>query len=63
MAGGEFFWYDKRHCPKTHEQFPSSFVGNAEVISSDGRNMFIDFFPEVLYDFFYFTFFYDILKM
>jgi hypothetical protein len=29
------------HCPKTHEQFPSSF-GNAEVISSDRRKLFIN---------------------
>jgi hypothetical protein len=28
------------HCPKTHEQFPSRF-GNAEVISSDRRKLFM----------------------
>jgi hypothetical protein len=31
------------HCPETYEQFPSSF-GNAEVTTSDGRNLFINFF-------------------
>jgi hypothetical protein len=31
------------HCPKTHEQFPSRF-GNAEVISSDRRKLFINIF-------------------
>jgi hypothetical protein len=33
------------HCPKTHEQFPSSF-GNAEVISSDRRKLFINIFSK-----------------
>jgi hypothetical protein len=31
------------HCPKTHEQFPNSF-GNAELISSDRRKLFINIF-------------------
>jgi hypothetical protein len=31
------------HCTKTHEQFPSRF-GNAEVISSDRRKLFINIF-------------------
>jgi hypothetical protein len=37
--------YTKRtvHCPKTHEQFQSCF-GNAEVISSDRRKLFINIF-------------------
>jgi hypothetical protein len=33
------------NCPKTHEQFPSSF-GNAEVISSDRRKLFINILSE-----------------
>jgi hypothetical protein len=33
------------HCPKTHEKFPSSF-GNAGVISSDRRKLFINIFPK-----------------
>jgi hypothetical protein len=32
-------------CPKTHEKFPISF-GNAEVISSDRRKLFINIFSQ-----------------
>jgi hypothetical protein len=39
------------HCPKTHEQFPSSF-GNAEVISSDRRKLFINIFSKTAWKLF-----------
>jgi hypothetical protein len=39
------------HCPKTHEQFPSSF-GNAEVISSDRRKLFINIFSKTTWKLF-----------
>jgi hypothetical protein len=39
------------HCPKTHEQFSSSF-GNAEVISSDGRKLFINIFSKTTWKLF-----------
>jgi hypothetical protein len=35
------------HCPKTHEKFPSSF-GNAEVISSDRRKLFINILSKTI---------------
>jgi hypothetical protein len=38
------------HCPKTHEQFPSSF-GNAEVISLDGK-LFIYIFSKTTWKLF-----------
>jgi hypothetical protein len=39
------------HCPKTHEQFPSSF-GSAEVISSDRRKLFINIFSKTTWKLF-----------
>jgi hypothetical protein len=39
------------HCPKTHEKFPSSF-GNAEVISSDRRKLFINIFSKTTWKLF-----------
>jgi hypothetical protein len=37
------------HCPKIHEKFSSSF-GNAEVISSDRRKLFINIFSKTTWN-------------
>jgi hypothetical protein len=42
-----FYSKDVASSPKTHDQFPSSF-GNAEVISSGRRKLFINIFQNYL---------------